>query len=954
MELQTLCKQHNFTLTQIRPIPGSEAELVQMVYEKTGTELCWVKSSERNKLFGIAFKTIPEDDTGVFHILEHSVLCGSAKYPVKEPFVEMLKSSMNTFLNAMTFPDKTVYPISSRNDQDFLNLTEVYLDAVFAPKILENPNIFRQEGWHYELQDDTLTYNGVVFNEMKGAMSSVDQVAYRGLMKVLYPDTCYSYNSGGEPSAIPNLTYEQFVNTYRKNYHPTNARVFLDGDIPVDKVLALLDEYLSQYEMGEKQILLPQTPVEQEATVSYEAVNDGTPKAQLLLGKIIGSFDDKLSILAQQMLCDVLAGSNDAPLKRAILETGMCQDVTFGVEDGMIQPFMMLRLHNIEDSNSEKLEVAIRECAEKLVAEGIEKERLIASINRFAFKLQQMQEPQGLLRGLNCLGSWLYDGDPMQYLHYEDCFAQLRSMAENGGFEPLLKEMLLNNSGMCKLHVLPSETYGAEVREKEIARLAKEKAAFSDAQLETVSQQFAQLSQWQQTPDSPEQLATLPKLDLSEISPEPVLCETAEEVCDGVTVLRHKAASNGIVHLSAYFRLCDCSLEQLTKLSILSQLLGKLPTRDKDAATLQNEIKTWLGDLSFGLEVFSKLGQRSTCTPTLAVHCSVLKENVAKAEELIHHILTYTDFHQADRIREIIKQTETEQQQMGMGNGHVLAFTSAQASFSAAGAATESIKGISYIQWLHTLSKNFDTELNGFTALVENTLAAAVCKKRMLLSITEDGHTDAAPLIARFWEGTACADSCAYVSTLPKKLGIRIPAQVSYASLATSMDIPYDGTARLLSNVLSLAYLWNEVRVKGGAYGAGMRIGRSGGLFTYSYRDPNPANSLNTYRTMADCVRALAAAGQDITGFIISTIAETEPLVSADRQGQLADNDWFAGFGHAEALAERKELLNATAEGLTKWCTALEALKENAGVCVVGYADALAGCEAEGLTILDI
>lgn len=954
MELNALCKQYHFTLTQIRPIPGSDSHLVQMVYDKTGTELCWVKGSERNKLFGIGFKTIPQDDTGVFHILEHSVLCGSAKFPVKEPFVEMLKSSMNTFLNAMTFPDKTVYPISSRNDQDFLNLTEVYLDAVFAPKILENSNIFRQEGWHYELQDGNLIYNGVVFNEMKGAMSSVDQASYRGLMKVLYPDICYSYNSGGDPAAIPNLTYEQFVDSYRKNYHPTNARVFLDGDIPVEKTLALLDEYLSKYEMGQKQVLLPQTPVQQEQTIYYEAVNDGTPKAQLILGKILGTFEDKLKLLARQVLCDVLAGSNDAPLKRALLQTGLCQDVTLDVEDGLIQPFMMLRLHNIEDENAPKLESAIRECIEKLMETGIEKERLIASVNRFIFKLQQMKEPQGLMRGLNCMNSWLYDGDPMQYLHFEDAFPALREMAENGGFLPLMKEMLLDDYGLCKLHVLPSETYGAQLREKEVARLAEEKAGFSDAQLDAVSKDFAELSQWQQTPDSPEQLATLPKLDLSEISPDPVLCETTEELCKGVTILRHKAASNGIVHLSAYFRLTDRSLEDLSKLATLSNLLGALPTKAKDSATLQNEIKTWLGELEFAVEVNPKLGDKTLCTPVLAVHCSVLKENVSKAEELICEILTSTDFTQKDRILEIVKQQETEQQQIGMMNGHLLAFLSAQSHFSAAGAAQAAVKGFGYIQWLHTLSKNFDAELPGFTSLVESTLSDGVCQKRMILSYTEDGHTQADTFVARFCEGTAANEHCTYTTNLPKKLGIRIPAQVSYASLATTLKTAYEGSARLLSNVLSLAYLWNEVRVKGGAYGAGMRISRNGGLFTYSYRDPNPANSLNVYRSMADCVRGLVAAGQDITGFIISTIAETEPLEDTARMGKTADNDWFFGWGREQAYAERKQLLSATAEALAKWCDALDSLKEDAGICVVGYADALSACEAEGLTILDI
>ena len=400
--------------------------------------------------------------------------------------------------------------------------------------------------------------------------------------------------------------------------------------------------------------------------------------------------------------------------------------------------------------------------------------------------------------------------------------------------------------------------------------------------------------------------------------------------------------------------LTDCSLEDLSKLATLSQLLGALPTKTKNTTTLQNEVKTWLGELKFALEVNPKFGQKDLCTPLLAVHCSVLKENITKAEELIHEILTATDFAQADRILEIVKQQETEQQQIGMMNGHLLAFLSAQSHYSASGAAQAAIRGIGYIQWLHTLSKNFDAELPGFTSLLENTLANAVCKKRMVLSFTEDGHSDAQSFLARFPEGTETAPACTYTTNLPKKLGIRIPAQVSYASLATSMNIPYEGSARLLSNVLSLAYLWNEVRVKGGAYGAGMRISRNGGLFTYSYRDPSPANSLHVYRTMADCVRSLVEAGQDITGFIISTISETEPLEDAARMGQTADADWFFGWDRAQAIAERKQLLNATTEDLTKWCASLESLQTDAGLCVVGYADALTACDAETLTIWDI
>ena len=957
MELNVGNKLYGFTVTAVRPIPGKDAVMVQMVYEKTNTELVWVKSSETNKLFSIAFKTIPEDDTGVFHILEHSVLCGSAKYPVKEPFVELLKSSMNTFLNAMTFPDKTMYPVSSRNEQDFLNLTSVYLDAVFAPSILKNPNIFRQEGWHYEIDGENLTYNGVVFNEMKGAMSAVDEVAERGIMHLLFPDNCYRFNSGGEPAAIPELTYEQFVDTYRKNYHPTNAFVYLDGDIPVDATFAMLDAYLSQYEMGQKQVLEPQMPVGREETVYYEAANDGTPKAQLVLGKILGSFADKNELLARDVLCDVLAGTNASPLKRAVLETGLCQDVTLGVQDGLIQPFMMLRLHNMEDQNAAKLLEVVRGCAEKLVKEGIPKKLLTASINQRAFRLQQMQEPQGLIRCINSLNTWLYGGDPMDQLHFAESFEALRVMAENGGFEALLQEMLLEEAGMCTLHVLPSETYGKEQREAEVARLAREKAAMSQPQLEELARISEEFAKWQQTPDSPEGLATLPVLDLKEISPEPVVYDTVEDAVDGVTLLRHKAASNGIVYLKAYFRLTDVSLEELTQLSLLPKLLGNLGAGGMDAAALQSEIKTYLGDLRFDIDVQSALGERSCCTPMLTVRCSVLKENLHKAEELIHTILTATDFEQTERIRERVLQAENDAQQRGMMAGHALAIAATQAHFSAAAAAQEASSGISFIQWIHGFAKEFDAKLADFVALAKGTLAKAVCRKRMILSLTEEGASDLSGLVARFPEGCAAPEKAAYTTKLPKKLGIRIPAQVSYASVGYHLGeigMEYDGTARLLSNILSLAQLWNEVRVQGGAYGAGMRMGTGGSLFTYSYRDPSPNRSLGVYRSMADFVKGFAASGEDITGFIISTVAETEPLVGPAERGTIADRDWFAGWGYEKAVAERKQLLNAKTADLARWCGALEALQEQAAVCVVGYADALETCAEEALTIVDI
>ena len=957
MNLSIGATLHNFTVTNIRPVPGKDAELVEMRYEKTGTELVWFRSSESNKLFGIAFKTIPQDDTGVFHILEHSVLCGSDKYPVKEPFVELLKSSMNTFLNAMTFPDKTLYPVSSRNAQDFLNLTEVYLDAVFAPKILTNPNIFRQEGWHYELKDGNLSYNGVVFNEMKGAMSSVDEVAVRGIMHLVFPDNCYQYNSGGEPAAIPNLSYQQFVDTYKENYHPTNARIYLDGDIPVEETFALLDSYLSRYEMGHAQTLEFQTPVQKTETAYYEAVNDGTPKAQLVLGKILGTYDDKVKNLARQILCEVLADSNNAPLKRALLESGLCQDVSFYLMDELIQPFMTLRIQGMEQENAQKLMEVVRTCATKLVTEGIPKDRLNAAINNLIFQLKQPREPQGLIRCMTALNSWLYGGDPMLLLHYEDACQTLRDMVEQGGFEPLLEEMLLKDEGLCVLHVLPSETYGAQLREEENARLEAEKAALSQEQLQEIEEIQTAFTAWQQTPDSPEALATVPMLTLDQISPEPVWYDTTEDVCQGVGVIRTKLSANGIVYLTMYLRLTDLSLEDLTQVAFLNRLLGRLPTAQKTVDEIQTSIKTHLGDLSFHISAIGEKGRRDTCIPVLEVHCSVLQENLQKAIDLITEILTQTDFRQPGLIKEILLQTETDAQQNGIIGGHALAMKITRAHYSAQAAAAEALSGITYIRWLHDFAKNFDEMLPEYTQLVQRTLSAAVVRERLIISLGEDGHSDVTPLVEALPSGSAAPIRTEYQTRLPKKVGIRIPAQVSYAAMGYhtgDAGLKNDGSLRILSNILSLGYLWNEVRVQGGAYGAGIRGTRGGSVFTYSYRDPSPNRSLGVYRNMGNFVREFAASGEDITGYIISTIAETEPLMSPWQQGVTADTNWFNGTTLEEERQERAEILHATTEDLGRWGDMFDAMAKDAAVCVVGYADALDGCSEENLTIFDI
>ena len=894
----------------------------------------------------------------LFRSLEHSVLCGSARYPVKEPFVELLKSSMNTFLNAMTFQDKTVYPVSSRNAQDYLNLTSVYLDAVFAPRILEDPNIFRQEGWHYEPEGDKLTFNGVVFNEMKGAMSSVDSVVAEAMQHLIFQDNCYGYNSGGDPKVIPQLTYGQFLDAYRKNYHPTNARIFLDGDIPLEETLALIESYLCSYDMGSRQELTPQLPKAGEKTVYYEAApeEDLSAKAQLMLGKLMCTWADKTQILAAIVLSDVLAGSNEAPLKRAILNAGLGQDVSMEINDGVFQPWITLRIHNMKAADAPAIRQLLTDTAAKLVREGLPKEDLLASINHMAFMTKDMHEPQGLIRCLNAMDSWLYGGDPMLYLHHDEAIAALREMAAADGFEQLLQQLLLDEEGLCILHALPSATLGEETREEEAALLEQLRGNMTEAELAQIQSDAESLHAWQQTPDDPQALAALPTLDLDQISPEPNALPTHEDTAAGVTILRHTANTNGILHINAYFSLADLTLEELTAASFMTLLLGQLPTARYDATQLLNQVKSNLGYLVFRPDVFARNGQQALCTPMLTAMCGVLKENLSKAEELIIQVLTETDFNQPERIREILLQTETEAQQSAMAAGHRFAINCATAHYSASQAVYEAFNAVTYLNWLHAFARDFDNRIDGFIALCRRILQKAVCTSRMTLGITEDCSADLSGLLSKLPQGEAAPAAAHYETTLPQKLGIRIPAQVSFAVTAShllSQGIAYNGTLKLLTNILSLSCLWNSIRVQGGAYGAGIQSSRSGSLFCYSYRDPSPARSLGVYRTLSEFIRQFRDSGEALDKFIISTIAGMEPLVSPRSQANTAQQLWFAGIRYEDDVLERRQLLNATWEDLLNWCAMLDALADGS-ICVVGHNDALKDCHAENLTVIDV
>ncbi len=953
MSLNIGNRLHGFTVVNVREVPEQHGKLVEMTHDKTGASLVWMDNGELNKLFCVGFKTLPEDSTGVFHILEHSVLCGSDKYPVREPFVELIKSSMNTFLNAMTFSDKTIYPVASRNEQDFMNLTEVYLDAVFAPAILKNPNIFYQEGHHTEIAEDgTPSYKGVVFNEMKGAMSDVNELIYQKMLAMLFPDNCYGFNSGGDPTVIPQLTYEQFISMYKRYYHPSNARIWLDGAVPVDRVLPLIDSYLARHERSDEKHVIPMQcarAVEETQHYALSAEEDAANRGYFSLGSIVADWSQKSRIMAINILMDVLMGSNEAPLKKALLDAGLCQDVSFMLDDSIAQPWLTLTFNNIKDGAADELRAIVRKTCAELAEKGIDKAALTASINVTEFHHKAPHEPAALMRCINALNTWLHDGDPIIYLESDADFALLREMTENGGFDKLLAELDLGGEGASVLHTLPSKTYEAEMKADEDARLAAEVSAWTDADKAANKALNEGLSAWQQTPDTAEQLATLPVLSLSDIPESCEFIKTGERTVDGATVITHAIPGSGVSRMSLAFNLADCTLEELSRISVMTKLLGELPTENYAASELNLAQKTYLGELHFSVDAWSKGSE--ACVPVLTVNCAVLDGNIEKAKELIIEILTKTDFTDKARIANILVQQQEMVRQMNIGRGNVLAIREASASLSAANAAVEAADGVSFNRALKALCDELD---EGFIALCKRVQQESVCRSRAILSVVSDKAEDAIAILGALPQGEKTADVARYESAIPARSAVVIPAQIGYAVLAANykdFGFDYTGVTQVIANILTYSYLWNEVRVQGGAYGCGMRIGRVV-MTAHSYRDPTPGRSLNVYRKLAQALRDFVSGDEKLDKYIISTVAENEPPLGAAAQKRVADAAWWAGLTAADQQQERSEILHADDAALLKWCEAFEKMAESGNACVVAHDGAVKACEGENLTVL--
>ena len=948
-------KLYGFTVTKSYKVPELSATLFEMNYDKNGATLYFLDREDENKTFAISFKTIPEDDTGVFHIIEHSVLCGSKKYLVKEPFVELLKGSLQTFLNAMTYPDKTVYPVASRNDKDFQNLMNVYLDAVLHPAILENPNIFRQEGWHYELDGEgNLCRKGVVYNEMKGAYSSPDTLSAYNLMNMLYPDSCYRYESGGAPEAIPNLTYEQFIASHAKYYHPSNAQIFLDGSVNLDAALSLIDSYLSEYDalpidfdIGE-----PASPGESFRKVEYEIAPTESEKnkGRVSLGYLSTRYDESAQNFAISVIFDAISSTNESVLKKKIIDSGLCEDFSIGNNDSMKRQFLQINFVNVKDGKEEELISLFNDTVREICDKGIDKELLEASLNTFEFKLRERDfgsMPKGIIFALSMLSSTLYGGNPTQELCYEGVLSQLREALSTDYYEKILSSLILENSDKATLIMKPSNTLGEKREGEYLKKLSEIKASFSESELQKIKEEAESVNLWQATPDSPEALATLPALTLDDIPSGIVKTPTRLEKIDTTPVLYHEINTEGIVYVNLYFDISDITKEEAYTLKLYTALTKAVPTEKYSASELQKEIKLNLGSLSFAIKNFSAKGRTKIY---LHVSASALPSKKNELISLVSEVLLRSDYNQPEVLLTTLRQGKLALEEFFVDAGHAGGMARARAGISADGVVDEYTGGYEAYKITKSLIESFDASAEGVIGDILALKNKILNRSRLTVSVVSESEKDIArELVSIVPEGEKVAPVCEIKPFGAKAEGIVIPAQIAYASMVNNLSfasIKDDGAFAVCRTLLSYAHLWNAVRVQGGAYGSGFAYnGSSLNIGFYSYRDPTPKRSISCYKQSSEFLRAFVASGADLTQFIIGAVGDTTPLETPALKGRSADTRYLAGITHEDVVRRREELLSTNGDKLLKIADTLEALYESAPICVVAGKEKLDECD---------
>lgn len=925
-------------------------------HKKSGARIAILSNNDDNKVFYIGFRTPPEDETGVPHIIEHTTLCGSKKFPVKDPFIELAKGSLNTFLNAMTYPDKTVYPVASCNDQDFKNLMDVYLDAVFNPNITKYEEIFKQEGWHYELtgKDDELKINGVVYNEMKGAYSSPDEVLSSQIYRSLFPDNTYSKDSGGNPEYIPKLTYEAYLDFYHKYYHPSNSYIYLYGDMDVVERLEWLDrEYLSLYDYKKVNSEINKQPAFDEiknVEAQYSITMDDSQenKTYLSYNRVVGDTLDEMLYQAFDVLDYALVSSPGAPVKQALIDAGIGDDVYGSYDAGILQPVFSFVAKNANASQADEFENIIENTLKEVVKTGINKEALLAGINSSEFKFREAdfgQFPKGLLFGLNCLDSWLFD-DMKPFIHLEclGTFAKLRKAVDTDYFEKLIQEYLLDNTHGSSVTVKPKRGLGNEREEALAKELSNYKASLSDEEIKKLIEDTEHLKKYQEEPSSDEDLRKLPMLTRADMKKNAMAFSNIEDELLDVKVVRHDIESNGIDYISFLFDAGDFAQSELGYLGFFTNALGLVSTEKYSYTDLANATNIYTGGISTGTASHPDIKDRNNFVFKFEVKLKVLEKNLDKALELMEQMLLSSDFTDTKRLGELVAQIKARLQANLSSSGHLVAAMRSMSSFSRYALYQDELKGVAFYRSICHIEK----ELSESPKSVSDKLAAIAKKlfarNRMLISFTgnNEAYGNAKPslekVIAGFDKISAVGNQAEVHFNTAKEAFIDA-SQIQYVAKTGDFiceGYEYTGALRLLRIILSYDYLWINVRVKGGAYGCMNTFLRSGESYFVSYRDPNLSDTLDVYDRIPEYIKSFSPDERDMTKYIIGTFSALDTPMNPEAKGSRSLSAYLEGITYEQIQKERNEILNAQPEDIRRLADLVEAVLKKDSICVIG------------------
>jgi len=925
-------------------------------HKKSGARIAILSNNDDNKVFYIGFRTPPEDETGVPHIIEHTTLCGSKKFPVKDPFIELAKGSLNTFLNAMTYPDKTVYPVASCNDQDFKNLMDVYLDAVFNPNITKYEEIFKQEGWHYELtgKDDELKINGVVYNEMKGAYSSPDEVLSSQIYRSLFPDNTYSKDSGGNPEYIPKLTYEAYLDFYHKYYHPSNSYIYLYGDMDVVERLEWLDkEYLSLYDYKKVNSEINKQPAFDEiknVEAQYSITMDDSQenKTYLSYNRVVGDTLDEMLYQAFDVLDYALVSSPGAPVKQALIDAGIGDDVYGSYDAGILQPVFSFVAKNANASQADEFESIIENTLKEVVKTGINKEALLAGINSSEFKFREAdfgQFPKGLLFGLNCLDSWLFD-DMKPFIHLEclGTFAKLRKAVDTDYFEKLIQVYLLDNTHGSSVTVKPKRGLGNEREEALAKELSDYKASLSDEEIKKLIEDTEHLKKYQEEPSSDEDLRKLPMLTRADMKKNAMPFSNIEDELSDVKVVRHDIESNGIDYISFLFDAGDFAQSELGYLGFFTNALGLVSTEKYSYTDLANATNIYTGGISTGTASHPDIKDRNNFVFKFEVKLKVLEKNLDKALELMEQMLLTSDFTDTKRLGELVAQIKARLQANLSSSGHLVAAMRSMSSFSRYALYQDELKGVAFYRSICRIEK----ELSESPKSVSDKLAAIAKKlfarNRMLISFTgnNEAYGNAKPslekVIAGFDKMSAVGNQAEVHFNTAKEAFIDA-SQIQYVAKTGDFiceGYEYTGALRLLRIILSYDYLWINVRVKGGAYGCMNTFLRSGESYFVSYRDPNLSDTLDVYDRIPEYIKSFSPDERDMTKYIIGTFSALDTPMNPEAKGSRSLSAYLEGITYEQIQKERNEILNAQPEDIRRLADLVEAVLKKDSICVIG------------------